>query len=99
MPAHPSIELFFPCVSERRMAEIVAEGDAFTEILIELKRARQVATHLRDFHRVRETRAIVIALARDEHLRLSLQPAKRLRVDHPVAIALEGEPRLIRRFR
>ena len=39
--------------------------------------------------RVRHPRAVVVALGVDEDLCLALQPAERLRVDDPVAVALE----------
>src|ERR1044072_5336128 len=36
--------------------------------------------------------AVVVALGRDEYLRLVLEPPKGLRVDDPVAVALERRP-------
>ena len=42
-----------------------------------------------DLERVREPRAVVVALGRDEHLRLVLEPPERLGVHDPVAVALE----------
>ena len=43
----------------------------------------------RRLERVREPRAVVVALGRDEHLRLVLEAPERLRVHDPVAVALE----------
>ena len=42
--------------------------------------------------RVRQARPVVVALGRDEHLRLVLEPPERLAVDDPVAVALERRP-------
>ena len=42
-----------------------------------------------DLQRVGQPRAVVIALGRDEHLRLVLEPPERLAVHDPVAVALE----------
>ena len=48
---------------------------------------REICRHLQ---RVREARAVVIALGRHEHLGLVGQAAKRLAVHDPIAIALKG---------
>ena len=76
-------------VPEGRMAEIVAEPDRLREVLVEPQRPRDRARDLRRLERVREPRAVVVALRRDEHLRLVLEPAERLAVHDPVAVALE----------
>ena len=76
-------------VAERRVAEVVPHPDRLDEVLVEAQRARDGAGDLRHLERVREARAVVIALGRHEHLRLVLQAAERLAVDDPVAVALE----------
>ncbi len=76
-------------VAERRVAEIVDERHAFGEILVELQGARQRTGDLRHLDRMREPRAVMIAVLRDEDLRLVLQPAEGRRVDDAVAVALE----------
>ena len=83
---------FFACVTERRMAEIMRQGQCFREILIQAERPADRTRDLRHFQAVREARAIVIALVVDEHLCLILQPAKGGRMDDPIAIALEHGP-------
>jgi hypothetical protein len=74
---------------ERRMPEIVPEADRLREVLVEPQRARHGAGDLRGLQRVREARAVVVALRRDEDLRLVLEPPERLAVHHAVAVALE----------
>ena len=76
-------------VPERRVAEVVAEPDRLGQVLVEPQRARDGARDPRRLERVGEPRAVVIALGRDEDLRLVLEPPERLGVDDPVAVALE----------
>ena len=76
-------------VPERRVAEVVPEPDRLDEVLVERERARDRARDLGDLERVGEPRAEVVALGRDEDLRLVLQPPERLAVHDPVAIALQ----------
>src|SRR5918998_1228458 len=75
---------------ERRVAEVVAEPDRFGEVLVQAEGARDVARDPAGLERVREPGAVVVALGRDEDLRLVLEPPERLRVHDPVAVALEG---------
>ncbi len=77
-------------VAERRVAEIVTERDRLGQLLVEVQHLGDGAGDLRHLQRVRQARAVVIAARREEHLRLVLQPAKRLGVDDAIAIALEG---------
>ena len=77
-------------MSERRMAEIVGERQRFGEVLVEAERARERAGDLRDFERVGEPRAVMIAFVIDEHLRLVRQPPERGRMDDAVAVAPES---------
>lgn len=86
-------------MAERRVTEIVNEGDAFGEVLVELEGTRQGAGDLRHFDRVRQPRPIVVAVGSDEDLCLVLQPAKGRRVDDAIAIALEIRTCRARRFR
>jgi hypothetical protein len=82
------VERVLPRVTEWRMAEIVRQADGFRQRLIELERARDRACDLRDLERVRDARAIQIALVIDEHLRLVNQPPEGARMDDAIAIAL-----------
>jgi hypothetical protein len=85
-----AIEHLLADVPERRVPEIMAEPDRLREVLVEPQRTRHGARDLRRLERVREPRAVVIPLRRDEHLRLVLEPAEGLAVNDPVAVALEG---------
>ena len=75
-------------VTERRVPEIVGERQRFDEVLVQAERARDGPPDLAHLDRVRQPRAVVIALVIDEHLRLVFEAAKRARVDDPVAIPL-----------
>ncbi len=77
-------------VPERRVAQVVTERDRFGQLFVQPQHLRDRARDLRDFERVRQPRAIVIAGRREEHLRLVLEPTERLGVDDAIAIALEG---------
>ena len=76
-------------VAERRVAEVVPEADRLDEVLVEPERPRDRARDLGDLDRVGQPRAEVVALRRDEHLGLVLEPPERLAVDDPVAVALQ----------
>ena len=76
-------------VPERGMPEVVAEPDRLGEIFVQLQRAGDHARDPARFERVRHAGAVVVAGRVDEDLRLSLQATKRLRVEDPVAVALE----------
>ena len=91
-----SVERLLARVPERRMAGVVAEADRLDEILVQPQRARDDARDRGRLERVRDARAVVVAGGVDEDLRLALQAAERLRVDDPVAVALERRPH--RRF-
>ena len=84
------IERTLPCVAERRVTEVVAERDRFGKILVEAERPRDRPRDLRDFERVRQPGAVVVALRGDEHLRLVGQAAERLAVQNAVAVALKA---------
>ena len=83
------VERLLARVPERRVARVVAEPDRLDEILVEPERTRDDPRDRRRLQRVRHASPVVITLRVDEDLGLPLQPAKRLRVDDPVAVALE----------
>ena len=76
-------------MAERRMPEVVAKADRLDEILVERQRPCDRPGDLRDLKRVREPRAVMVALGRNEHLGLVHQPAESLAVDDPVTVTLE----------
>ena len=57
-----SFERVLARVAERRVAEVVREADGLDEVLVQAQRARDRARDLRDLERVREPRAIQVAL-------------------------------------
>ena len=65
-------------VPERRVPEVMPEGDGFGQLLVEPEHLRDGARNLRHLERVGQSRAVVIALWREEHLGLVLEPAKGL---------------------
>ena len=87
--AHARVEHLLADVPERRVAEVVAEPDRLGQVLVQPERPGHVAGDPAGLERVREPGAVVVALRRDEHLGLVLEPPERLRVDDPVAVALE----------
>ena len=84
-----AVEHLLADVPERRVPEVVAEADRLDQILVQAQRPRDRARDRRHLERVRQPRAVVVAQRRHEHLRLVRQPAKRLAVHDPVAVALE----------
>ena len=87
--ADAGVEHLLADVTERRVAEVVPQADRLGEVLVQPERARHVARDAARLERVREAGAVVIALGRDEDLGLVLEAPERLRVDDPVAVALE----------
>src|SRR5918995_1431333 len=77
---------------EGRVAEVVTESDRLRQVLVQTESARRATGDAAGLERVREPGAVVIALRRDEDLRLVHQAPKRLRVHDPVAVALERRP-------
>src|SRR5271167_4746319 len=73
------------------MAEIVRERDGFGEVLVEAERAGQRARDAGDLDGVGHARAVMVAGAVEEDLRLVLEAAEGAAVDDAVAVALEIE--------
>ncbi len=93
------IQRVFAGMTERRVAEIMHQRHALSQILVQLQRAGKRSRNLRDFDGVGETRAIMVAVRADEDLRLVLQAAKSCRVDDAVTVALEFGTRQASLFR
>jgi len=75
-------------MAEGWMPDIVRETQSLGQVFVEAERARDRAADLRDFQAVGQPDAEMIAVGRDEHLRLMAQPAKGDRMDDAVAVAL-----------
>ena len=91
--AQHRVERLLARMAERRVPEVVPEPDRLDEVLVQAKRAPDAARDTGRLERVREPRAEMVALGIDEDLRLQPQTAERLRVDDPVAVALERRPK------
>ena len=83
-------------MAERRVADIVREAQRLGQILVEPQRARDRAADLRDLDAVRQPDAEMVAVGRQEHLRLVAQPAEADRMDDAVAVALKRVARAAR---
>ena len=80
-------------MAERRMAEIVGQRQRLGQVLVEAQLARDGAGDLRHLQRVRQPRAVVVALVEHEHLRLVGEPPEGRRMQDAVAVALERAAR------
>src|SRR5215471_10792108 len=87
--SHLAVERFFAGMAERGVSKIMGERQGLGEILVEIKRPAYRARDLRHFEAVRQAGAVVVALVIDKDLGLVRQPAKRGRMDNPVAVALK----------
>ena len=83
-------------MAERRMAEVMGEAQRLGQVLVEPERAGDRAADLRDLQAVGQPDPVMIAVGRDEDLRLVAQAAEGDRVDDPVAVALEDVARAAR---
>ena len=82
------VEHGFAFVAERRMAEVMRQGNRFGQVFIELQRAGDVPRNRGDFHGVRQARAQMIAGAVEKNLGFVFEPAEGARMDDAVAVAL-----------
>ena len=87
---HQLAERVLAGVAERRVPEVVRQRHGLGEVLVQVQRAGDRAGDLRDLDRVRQPRAVVVALVVDEDLRLVFQPAEGGGVDDALAVALVG---------
>ena len=85
--AQAIVERALAGMAERRMTEVVGQRQRLGEVLVEAERAGQRARDLRDFERVGQPRAVMIALVEHEHLGLVLEAAEGGRMDDAVAVA------------
>src|SRR5258706_12549354 len=76
-------------VAERRMAEVVGQGQRFREVLVKTELPGQGAGELRHFERGGEPGAVMIAFVEHEDLGFVLQASEGGGMNHPVAVAPE----------
>ena len=68
------------------------KGNGFCQILIQPQGARNASCNLRNLKRMREARAVMVALGRNEHLRFMLHAAEGFAMDDAVSVALKIRP-------
>ena len=76
-------------VAKGRMPKVMPKRDRLGQVFVEPQGARHCARDLRDLERMRQAGAVVVALGRDEHLRLVGKPPERLGMDDAIPVALE----------
>ena len=86
---HDFLQAAFSGMAERRVAEIVVEGDGFAEFFIEVKAFAKRAGDLRDFNAVGQAGSVVFALMIGKDLRFAVQTAKSRGVNQSVTVALK----------
>ena len=89
-PVISRLSVLFAQMTERWMPEIVGQRDRLGQVLVHAQRAGERARDARDLDRVGHPRAIMIACAVEENLRLVLEPAEGAAVHDPVAVPLES---------
>ncbi len=80
----------FAGMAERRVAEVMGQGQSLRQILIQLQRPGDGPRDLRHLQTMGEPGTKVIALVIDEDLRFVFQPAEARRLDYPVPVPLEA---------
>ena len=80
------------CMAEGRMSKIMPQSDGFHQILVQPERLCDGSGVLRNFQRMRQSRAVMVALRRQEHLGLILQSAECLAVQNSVPVPLKDRP-------
>ena len=86
VPLEKVVEHVLTRMSERRVAEVVAERDRLGQVFVQAQLPRDAPGDLRDLDRMRQAGPEVVSLERDENLRLVLQPPERARMDDAVAV-------------
>src|SRR3970040_1234550 len=85
---HAFVQRVLTGMPERRVPEVVGQGDGLGQIFVERKRPGDGTADLGYLDRVRQARAEQVALVVDENLGFVFQPAKRRAVNDAVAVAL-----------
>src|SRR5690606_5418536 len=86
---HLVVQGFFARMTERRVAEIMHQGNRLCEIFIAAQCPCECPGDLRNLDGMGQPFPIMIAFMSNEDLRLVLQPAKRRRMNDSVSVALE----------
>src|ERR1700722_5559818 len=84
---HQLVENFLAGVAEGGMPQIMRERDCLSQFFVEAERPRDRARDLRSLKRMRQPRAVVVALVIYENLSFVLEAPKRGRMNDAIAIA------------
>ena len=87
---HQQVECLLSCMSEGRVPKIVGEGDRFGEILIQTECPRYCATDRGDLNGMGQAGSVVVPLAVEEDLGLSIQSTEGGAVDDTISVTLEA---------
>ncbi len=97
--SHQSVEHTLTGMAERRMTEVVGEGDGLGEVAIEAEGLGDGASNLRRLESMSKTGAVVVTFMIDEYLGFVFEATERGAVNNTIAIALEAGAHRMRRLR
>ena len=83
------VQRLFAGVPERRVADVVNQGEGLHQVHVKAKLAGNGAGNLRHFQRMGQPVAKMIGETAGKNLGLGFQPAESARVDDAVAVPLE----------
>src|SRR5215469_6163078 len=75
-------------MTERRMSQVMRQRNGFGKIFVQLERTGDIPRNGRDFHRMCQACAEMVAGAVKKDLRFIFEPAEGARMDDAVAVAL-----------
>jgi hypothetical protein len=85
-------------VAERRVADVVAQGDRLGQVLVQAERLGDRPADGRDFEGVGQARAVMVAVGGQEDLGLVFEASEALGVEDAIPVALEGRAEGVRSF-
>ena len=86
---HGGVEGFLAGMPERRMPEIVCQGQGLGQIVVDAERTADAAGDLGHLDRMGQARPVIIPFVKDENLGLVFEAAEGRAVDHPIPVALK----------
>src|SRR5690606_34894731 len=96
---HAGVQFVLAGMAERRVAQVVRQGDGLDEVFVQAQVASDGARQLGHFQAMGQARAEQIPFVVDEDLGLVFQQAEGVAVDDAVPVPLEGVAALRRGFR
>ena len=86
---HQLVQNTLPGVTEGGVAQVVAEGHGFGQVLVQPKAPGNGPGHPVHLQRMGQAGPVMIPFGRQKYLRLMLQPPERLAVQDPVPVTLK----------